>query len=191
MVQSETAIRVVWTAWVISWMGAALWSSRTVKRPASRREVMYRLLVAAGAMLLFRLYPARFSADLTLWRFGQTIEWAMMALTVVGFLFTWWARIHLGRLWSSAVTRKADHYIVDTGPYAVVRHPIYTGVMLATLATATARGTAIAWVGAGMMVFGWYVKARLEEDFLREQLGAEYYGQYAKRVPMLVPLMRA
>jgi protein-S-isoprenylcysteine O-methyltransferase Ste14 len=52
------------------------------------------------------------------------------------------------------------------------------------------RGTALAWLGAGVMTLGWYVKARMEEEFLREELGAEAYGAYAQRVPMLVPLLR-
>jgi protein-S-isoprenylcysteine O-methyltransferase Ste14 len=58
------------------------------------------------------------------------------------------------------------------------------------MATAALRGTAGAWLGVAVMTFGWYVKARLEERFLREQLGAEAYGAYARRVPMLVPFLR-
>jgi protein-S-isoprenylcysteine O-methyltransferase Ste14 len=110
-----------------------------------------------------------------------------VAVVLAGLLFTWWARVHLGRLWSSSVTRKADHHVVDTGPYGIVRHPIYTGIILASLATAGMRGTALAWLGAGVMTTGWVIKARLEEEFLRDQLGTETYGEYARRVPMLVP----
>jgi protein-S-isoprenylcysteine O-methyltransferase Ste14 len=68
-----------------------------------------------------------------------------------------------------------------------VRHPIYTGIILASVATAAMRGTALAWLGFCVMTAGWVIKARLEEAFLREQLGADAYGEYARRVPMLVP----
>ena len=71
-----------------------------------------------------------------------------------------------------------------------MRHPIYTGITLATIATAPMRGTIAAWFGVVVMTLGWYVKARLEERFLREQLGAEAYNAYAARVPMLVPFLR-
>src|SRR5262249_34671190 len=98
--------------------------------------------------------------------------------------------IHLGRLWSSNVGRKADHRIIDTGPYAIVRHPIYTGLIIASCATASLRGTAGAWIGVALLTIGWYVKARLEERFLREQLGVERYDAYARRVPMLIPFGR-
>jgi protein-S-isoprenylcysteine O-methyltransferase Ste14 len=110
-----------------------------------------------------------------------------VALTVAGLVFTWWARIHLGRLWSSSVTKKADHRIVDTGPYAIVRHPIYTGILAGIFATAAMRGAPIGFVGAILATYGFMIKARLEERFLREQLGAETYESYRRRVPMLIP----
>jgi protein-S-isoprenylcysteine O-methyltransferase Ste14 len=71
-----------------------------------------------------------------------------------------------------------------------VRHPIYTGLTLAAIATAMMRGTLAAWLGVAVMTLGWYVKARLEEHFLRDQLGAEAYGDYARRVPMLIPFLK-
>jgi protein-S-isoprenylcysteine O-methyltransferase Ste14 len=123
-----------------------------------------------------------------LWHTPVPLAWALVVVVLAGLLFTWWARIHLGRLWSSSVTRKADHHVVDTGPYGIVRHPIYTGIILASAATAAMSGTVLAWLGACVMTTGWVIKARLEEEFLREQLGAETYGEYARRVPMLAPL---
>jgi protein-S-isoprenylcysteine O-methyltransferase Ste14 len=68
-----------------------------------------------------------------------------------------------------------------------VRHPIYTGVITAILATAGLRGSAGAWLGAAVMIAGFSIKARLEEEFLRKELGADAYDAYARRVPMLVP----
>ena len=151
---------------------------------------MYRLLAAAGAILLFGMYRHELGAELVMWHTPSAVSWLMFAATCLGLLFTWWARIHLGRLWSSSVGRKADHRVVDSGPYGIVRHPIYTGITLASLATAAMRGTAAAWLGAGVMTLGWYVKARMEEEFLRDELGAEAYGSYAHRVPMLIPALR-
>ena len=105
----------------------------------------------------------------------------MVALCLIGFAFAWWARIHLGQLWSAFVTRKADHHIVDTGPYGIVRHPIYTGIILAAIVEGTVYASTI------LIVLGFWVKARLEEGFLREQLGTEVYDAYRRRVPILVP----
>jgi protein-S-isoprenylcysteine O-methyltransferase Ste14 len=71
----------------------------------------------------------------------------------------------------------------------LVRHPIYAGIVLATLATAVVSGTPSSFLGAALMTLGWYVKARIEEHFLREELGPEAYDSYARRVPMLVPFL--
>jgi protein-S-isoprenylcysteine O-methyltransferase Ste14 len=183
----ETAMRVLWGAWWLTWWAAALWSDRSVKRPAARDQVIYRVFVAIGAMLLFGLYRHRIESEVRLWRATPTAAWAMVGLAMAGFLFTWWARLHLGRLWSSNVARKAGHHVVDTGPYGIVRHPIYTGIILASCATAAMRGTMAGWIGVAVMTAGWYIKARMEEHFLREELGADGYTRYARRVPMLLP----
>ena len=113
--------------------------------------------------------------------------WACIAVTAMGCAFAWWARIHLGDLWSGWVTKKADHRVVDTGPYAIVRHPIYTGILLGVIATMIAKGTVLGLVGAVIIVAGMWMKARLEERFLREELGADAYDSYRRRVPMLIP----
>jgi protein-S-isoprenylcysteine O-methyltransferase Ste14 len=187
IITPDYAIRIIWFGWLVSWLAAAVWSERTVERPARGREVVYRLLAILGVILLFGWYSR---LELPLWQASGEVAWAMVLLTVLGLAFTWWARIVLGRLWSSMVTRKEGHLVVETGPYAIVRHPIYTGITLAVFATAVMRGTALALAGAGILTFSWYVKARLEEQFLREQLGREQYDAYARRVPMLIPFVR-
>ena len=183
---AQLIMRIVWVVWWILWLAAAVWSDRAAKVPAGWYHVLYRLFPAAGVVLLFGAVRAR-SGELTLWRTPDVIAWAMVGVAIAGFTFTCWARIHLGRLWSSGVSRKAEHHIVDTGPYGIVRHPIYTGIILASAATAVQRGTAQAWLGMSLMTLGWYIKARLEERFLRDELGAESYEAYARRVPMLMP----
>jgi protein-S-isoprenylcysteine O-methyltransferase Ste14 len=185
----EIVMRTMWFVWWISWIAAAAWSDRVVKRPATHHQIIYRLLAAVGAILLFGLYQHNRRTEIILWLSPAALGWSMVALTLAGLLFTWWARLHLGRLWSSSVSRKADHCVIDTGPYAIVRHPIYTGIILASIATATMRGTALSWLGVVVMTTGWVVKARMEEQFLREQLGKDAYSAYARRVPMLAPFV--
>jgi protein-S-isoprenylcysteine O-methyltransferase Ste14 len=179
-------IRLAWILWLISWFAAAAWSERTVRRPAVRREVLYRVLTVSGAMLMFGANPGGVRADTPLWRVAPAIGWLLAALVICGFLFMWWARTHLGQLWSSSVTRKEHHHVVDTGPYAIVRHPIYTGLLVAIVGTMLIRVTIITLIGSALIATGIYVKARVEEAFLRQQLG-DSYAAYARRVPMLVP----
>jgi protein-S-isoprenylcysteine O-methyltransferase Ste14 len=124
-----------------------------------------------------------------LWHVGYDGAYTLAGLTLVGILFAWWARIHLGRLWSGTITRKENHHVVDSGPYALVRHPIYTGLIAAIAATAAAQATVTGLLGAALIAFGLWLKARVEEDFLTVELGADAYGAYRRRVPMLVPFL--
>lgn len=183
----ETVNGFVWLAWWASWLLAAFWRDRAAKQPTLGRQIGYRVLAVSGGVLLFDpILPL----SGRLWSSPSFVQWILVGGSAAGFAFTWWARIHLGRLWSSNVGRKADHHIVDTGPYGIVRHPIYTGITLASITTAALRATIPAWIGMVLMTLGWYVKARLEERFLRQELGADNYNAYAQRVPMLIPFSR-
>jgi protein-S-isoprenylcysteine O-methyltransferase Ste14 len=184
--QPGLIIAALWLTFALSWIAAMLWSDRAAQRLGLGREILYRIVLIAGGVVL--AIPAHGdNGPLRLWHVGLRGAWICIALMVVGFLFAWWARIHLGRLWSGSIAAKADHRVVDAGPYGIVRHPIYTGILLSILATMAAKGTIPAVVGALLIILGLWMKARLEEGFLREQLGADAYDAYRRRVPMLMP----
>jgi|HubBroStandDraft_1064217.scaffolds.fasta_scaffold45370_2 protein-S-isoprenylcysteine O-methyltransferase Ste14 len=180
---------VIWIGWIVSWMSAAFWSNRTEKLALTWDTVLYRACIVAGFILMTPWTSRRLLAT-PLWHVGYAGAYALAAVTLAGILFTWWARMHIGRLWSGSITRKEDHHIVDTGPYALVRHPIYSGLILALLATAAAQATANAVTGAVLISVGFWLKARAEERFLAAELGADAYGAYRRRVPMLLPSFR-
>ena len=124
-----------------------------------------------------------------IWEAGHVGVYVLAAVMLAGLSLTWWARIYLGPLWSSVITRKKDHKIIDTGPYAFVRHPIYCGLIVAILATAVAEGKATALLGSALVILGVWLKACTEERFLMTELGPEIYGAYCRRVPMLIPFL--
>lgn len=184
-----TVTNLLFVVWAISWLIAGLWSSRAKSRAGFAQELPYRLVTIAGFFLLFGVKPGRSTGYLVFWSLPEWGAWIMAGFAAVGFLFAWWARLRLGKLWSAFVTRKDEHRIVDSGPYALVRHPIYTGIILAAAAVAILKGNICAIAGAVLIVVGFWIKARLEERFLGEQLGAETYAGYRRRVPMLIPLL--
>lgn len=178
----------LWLAWAISWIIAARWSSKALRVEGGREVLIYRLLMLIGGLIL--AVPAHTSWAVHLWWPGFTGAWLCVLGAFAGFAFCWWARLHLGSLWSGSVTIKADHHIVDTGPYGLVRHPIYSGLILALLATALIKGTLVGLIGVAIILAGIVLKARLEESVLRGDLGPQAYDAYARRVPMLVPFWR-
>jgi len=152
---------------------------------ASSRLARLVLIVCAVALLSLQSVPLPMLNErflpLEVWCF-----WSGAAVTAGGLLISVWGRRHLGKNWSQAVTVKEGHELITSGPYALVRHPIYAGLLLAFLGSAVARGE---WRGllAVALVFGalWH-KLRLEEKWMRAQFG-ESYEAYSRRVAALVP----
>jgi protein-S-isoprenylcysteine O-methyltransferase Ste14 len=149
---------------------------------------IYRIVIFAGAILIAP-WTAQVLGERPAWQVGSYGAYAFVGVMLTGLALTWWARIHLGRLWSSAITRKEEHRLVETGPYEYVRHPIYTGLIIALLATAASEATPVAALGAVLIALGLWLKARTEERFLLTELGPDAYESYRRRVPMLVPFV--
>jgi protein-S-isoprenylcysteine O-methyltransferase Ste14 len=176
---------------LVTWFAASLWAGPTIKRAGLLPEFLYWIILIVGFVLLLGLYINHYDMVYRFWRtLSGALCWTMAVLVVAGLAISWWARVHLGPLWSGTITRKNNHRVVDTGPYALVRHPIYAGLMLSVCATAVVQGTPTSFVGALLMVLAYYTKARQEERFLREELGPDAYDAYEERVPMLVPFLK-
>jgi protein-S-isoprenylcysteine O-methyltransferase Ste14 len=183
-----TLFAIIWTGWAISWVLAAFYSNRAEKHLASRQIWVFRASIVVGVLLLSH-FAARRLGERRIWHVGYGGAYILAGLTLAGILFTWWGRIHLGRLWSSAIARQRGHHVVDTGPYSLVRHPIYSGLIFATVATAVAKATISALVGCTLIGFGLWLKATLEEGFLADELEPGTYAAYRRRVSMLVPFL--
>ena len=179
-------IRIIaglWVAWMISWHLAMFWRDEpTVKAP--RREYRWQFaMIVVGLWLMYGPFP---KVQPVLWSVTPALGWSMVALTAAGIAFAWWARIHLGRLWSGGVERMADHRVVDSGPYRLVRHPIYTGLIAGAVALAAVQAQPWAIAGAALFSLGFVLKARVEERFLEKEVGGS--DAYRRRVSMILPL---
>jgi protein-S-isoprenylcysteine O-methyltransferase Ste14 len=142
-------------------------------------------MISAGVLLIFQnislgVLDSQFIKS-------STIScWIGVALTAVGLLFSVWTRNYLGENWSQAVMIKKDHQLITSGPYSIVRHPIYTGLLLAIIVSAIVIGE---WRGivAVLLVFGVLLyKLRVEEKWMRVKFG-DAYELYAKRVAAFIP----
>lgn len=116
------------------------------------------------------------------WRFvpySAAIEWTGVAITAVGVGLAIWARVYLGRNWSGTVTLKEGHELIRSGPYARIRHPIYTGFALAIAGTALAIGEWRGVVAFVLLFTAHYFKARKEEAFLAREFGPAFEAHRA------------
>jgi len=179
--------------WAISWIVASIWTRRTEARPSRASQAVYLVPTFIGMAMLAWGARANFAGrvssviDGPLWPTPDWAGWLLAAAGAAGLAFSWWARLTLGDLWSSSVSRKERHSIVETGPYRLVRHPIYTGLIGALAAFALQLAAPISLAGVALIAFSFWLKARLEERFLASELGETAYAGYRLRTPMLVP----
>ena len=181
-------ISAVWVTVGIVWAIGAIVTKTTKRMEAPGSRVTHTALVAAAFILLF---STRSRLGPLMWRFvpeSPGSAYAGLALTVAGAALAIWARVFLGGNWSSSVTIKQDHKLVRTGPYAVVRHPIYSGFLLAIAGTAIAVGEARGFLALIIAFLAWRLKSRVEEGFMIEQFGAEY-EEYERQVKALIPFV--
>jgi protein-S-isoprenylcysteine O-methyltransferase Ste14 len=133
-------IPVMWIAWCLYWILSARDAKRTVRRESLASRASHVLPLVIGVLLVALPYvPSPLFATRILPRTLATYG-VGVTLVFLGLAFAVWARRHIGSNWSGTVTVKEDHVLICTGPYAWVRHPIYTGLLAAILGTAVARG---------------------------------------------------
>ncbi len=181
---------VLWVLWAAGWAVGALFAGRTRERQSAASFLAYVVPTWFGVLLLFFLPQRRLGVlGRPLPAFGAALDWVGVALVLAGLAFAAWARISLGRLWSGTVTIKEEHAIVRAGPYGLVRHPIYSGMILALTGTALVRDDLAAIAGLAGIVLGLALKVRQEERLLEEHFGAAYRA-YRADVPAFVPRLR-
>ncbi|TWI03940.1 isoprenylcysteine carboxylmethyltransferase family protein [Bradyrhizobium daqingense] len=181
-------LALIWLAFLLSWVGASFWQGRTKKQVMTLESQRYRLPILVGG-ILYTPFIAEILGSKPLWVLGNTGITIAAVLSVAGIAFAWWGRLHLGKFWSNTITHKEDHRVIDTGPYGIVRHPIYTGLIFGMLVTGIAIGLVTTILGAILISLGMWQKGRMEEVFLSKELGEDAYGAYCRRVPMIIPFL--
>jgi protein-S-isoprenylcysteine O-methyltransferase Ste14 len=183
---AQAALYTLWIVWYASWLLSLFWTARTTARPDHRQHAAYQIISLIALILLFGPPIAQMTPE-RLWPPNETLGWVIFGLTFLAFAFLWWARIEMGRLWSGTIAMGDNHRVIDTGPFASVRHPIYSGIIAAGFLMAAGQATLAAFAGATLLAISFWMKAQLEEAFLRQELGPQDYDAYRRRVPMLVP----
>jgi protein-S-isoprenylcysteine O-methyltransferase Ste14 len=162
----------------------------TVKPSARTQSLGSRLLEIGLTLLAFSLVFSRYFQSG--WRarvFIPNSEFtgrAGLLLVFLGIAFAIWARVELGGNWSGRVTIKQGHTLVRRGPYTIVRHPIYSGLLLALLGVAIILGQIRGLLGVVILSLSFWLKSRIEERFMLEQFG-DQYREYQRQVKALIP----
>ncbi len=183
-----TVIDGIWVAAALVWVVSAFAAKPAERRQSPASRLTHVLLLVLAFVLLF---DGRLNIGFLNRRFApysDLVQYSGMLLTFSGVAFAIWARFSIGTNWSASVTVKHNHLLIRSGPYAIVRHPIYSGFLLAFLGTALATAEYRGLFGLALAVYAWRMKSLIEERFMSQQFGTAY-SQYERDVKALIPFL--
>ena len=189
LARPSTCVGILWGLWALIWLTASLRVKKTRDPEPSATRMAYLAPKVLTALLLFSpslrigILQERFIGV------DSPMAWVGVVLTVLGIGFTIWERFHIGRNWSARVVIKEQHELVRSGPYALVRHPIYTGLLLAIAGTALVSGEWRGVLALALATVGFIVKAKREEKILSQEFGQDF-ERYRRETGMLLPRIR-
>jgi protein-S-isoprenylcysteine O-methyltransferase Ste14 len=175
-----------WAVVIAFWILSAFSVKRTSVHEKSPHRWLYLALMAVVAFLLAGS-ARKIHWDRIVLRHSIVSAIFGDLILFVGLLIALWARVALGDNWSARVTLKENHELIQRGPYCVVRHPIYSGLLLMILGTAVLGGRADGFVALAFCFCGLWVKLRREEALLTKYLPG--YSEYRRRTRALVPFV--
>lgn len=180
-------ISLLWLGWIAYWIVAAR-DVKAVAETASRESrVLYSIPLLVAAVLLLDTHLGHFF-NIRLAPHTPLVAWLGALLTAAGVAFACRARVALGGNWSGQVTVKEGHELIRTGPYALSRHPIYTGLVLALFGTALAVGEMRGLIALVLATGSFIYKMGIEEGVMRRTFGGAY-DDYARQVKALIPFV--
>ena len=174
-----------WVIWSAYWFIAAQSVNAAKSSEGWLLRMQHLVPLAVGFLLIFHGGRSFIYGRL---HHANWLSLAGLALTVLGLLFAVWGRFHLGRYWSGIITLKEGHELIRSGPYRLVRHPLYTGFLLAVLGSALTAGTADALAGFLLILIAYLIKVRREEAVLSREFGDQYV-RFKREVAALCPFV--
>jgi protein-S-isoprenylcysteine O-methyltransferase Ste14 len=175
-----------WIVFLVVWGLFAFSTKRTRERDTTSSRLRYHLPALLSCLLMFTPVFWRGTLGQRWLPAGVPEEALGVSLTVAGIAVAIWARVYIGSNWSGVVTVKENHQLIRTGPYASVRHPIYSGMILAMIGTAVLNRRWAGLLAVPVLAAAFYFKSRVEEQFMQRTFGPEY-DLYRRRTGSFLP----
>lgn len=186
--QLRQSTSFVWMVLALVWVVSALRTKRTIRSQSSASQLLYTAILVVGVYLIFAKQSGIPWLDRQFYSVTIPIVLTGLLAVLMGVAFSVWARLMLGDNWSNRVTVKENHTLVRRGPYRIVRHPIYSGILLGMLGSALQRGGIRCFAGVLICGFSFWLKTQAEERFMVQSFGEEYL-QYRRKVKALAPFI--
>ena len=181
-------IRVCWIIFVVVWLLGAISTKRTIYRESSAARARYWLVLVIGYFLVIKSSSLPPPFDWLIVPRTNSSARIGAFLCISGLMFAIWARMILGRNWSGVITLKEGHELIDRGPYRIVRHPIYTGLLVMFAGTAIALGYFGGFTALFLVFVSFWIKLKREEDLMLKYF-PDKYAAYQRRVKRVIPFL--
>ncbi len=178
-------ISACWILFAVIWLLAAFWTKQSVYRESRLQRMRYVIPILIGGFLLAKGRRLSDPLNHRVIPHVEALSWIGVVLCIAGLAFCIWARFTLGRNWSGVVTLKGGHELITSGPYALVRHPIYTGLLTMFVATVIVLGHVAGIIAMPFVFASFWIKLRYEEKLMLKQF-PEQYAAYQKRVKRII-----
>jgi len=179
---------VCWGVFFVTWVVAAIFTKRTVYRESRSQRARYIVPIIIGWFIVFRGLRLSYPFNVLIFPRSDGVLLGATILCVCGLAFCLWARATLGRNWSGTVTLKEGHELIVRGPYRLVRHPIYTGLLAMIVATVIQQGHIAGIIGLLLVFVSLWIKLNEEEQVMLKQFPGEY-AAYQQRVRRIIPFI--
>jgi protein-S-isoprenylcysteine O-methyltransferase Ste14 len=176
-----------WILLLFVWFYTGLKTKITVRREKLSSRIIYLSLVICGFAFVYYQPLAQGFLALRFLPSTPVVSYIGLLINVAGILFSIYARFTLGSNWSATVTLKQDHELIQTGPYSITRHPIYTGFLFGLAGAVVVLGEVRGWIGWVLLLLAMDIKAGKEEEFMKSHF-AQYAG-YRKKVRKFIPFI--
>src|SRR5438132_13280761 len=181
-------ISTCWTLFAVIWLLAAFATKKSVYRESGAQRLRYIIQRLLGGFLLAKGHRLSDPLNHRVIPHVEALAWTGVVLCIAGLAFCSWARFTLGRNWSGLVTLKGGHELITSGPYTLVRHPIYTGLLTMFVATVIVLGHFAGIIAMPFVFVSFWIKLRYEEKLMLQQFHVEY-AAYQQRVKRLIPFV--
>lgn len=182
----HSVVNDLWIVFAAYWLISALKRKKTKQRESIVDRLVY---ISPLVIAFFLLYNPRANFSwLGTYFVPHTlaVQWAGVSIMAAGVAIAIWARMHLGTNWSGVVTLKEGHELIRTGPYRNIRHPIYTGILMAFLGNVIVNGQVRGLIALAIIWASFFIKARREEAFLTQEFGSKF-DEHTRHTGMFLP----
>lgn len=188
MMALYAVIESCWVIFVLFWLISAFFTKRSIEKENIVKRLAYIIPVLIAYFLIFEGINNKQFQYLNILFIPNTLCTMIIGVlsTVLGLLLTLWARISLGTNWSGTVTFKENHKLIERGPYAFVRHPIYSGILLMSLGTVIFAGNVVGLIGLILLFVSFWIKLKQEEKLMIKHFKGKYVA-YKRRTNALIP----